>query len=262
MHTYHNKPILSVKNLSKAYGENPVLSQVALELNKGEVVCLLGESGVGKTTLFHLMAGLSKPDSGCILLNDGDITGQTGRLGYMLQKDLLLPYKTVLDNVCLPFTLANEKKEAAYAKALPLFPLFGLSGYEKCYPAQLSGGMRQRAALLRTYFLNKPVLLLDEPFSALDTATKESLHHWFLQVAHAMGLSVLCITHDIDEAIFLSDRIYILKGKPGRIVHEMAINVQAPDSGEKWADKSGFKLSEAFLDYKRKLTALLSSSAM
>ena len=191
---------LEVKHVSKSFDDRPVLKDLSIELNRGELVCLLGVSGGGKTTLFNIISGLLMPDEGQVLLDGQDITGKPGNISYMLQKDLLLPYRTIEDNVALPLLLKGTKKQEARAQVSPLFAQFGLEGTQKKYPAQLSGGMRQRAALLRTYLFSQDVALLDEPFSALDTLTKSAIHRWFLDVMEQIQLSTLFITHDIDEA--------------------------------------------------------------
>ena len=207
-------------------------------------------SGAGKTTLFNIISGLMEPEEGKVYLSGEEITGKAGKISYMLQKDLLLPYQTVLGNVALPLLIRGVKKEEAYAEAARHFGEFGLAGTEHRYPSQLSGGMRQRAALLRTYLFSQNVALLDEPFSALDTITKGAIHTWYLEVMERIRLSTLFITHDIDEAILLSDRIYILSGKPGRIVAELAIREPKPRSAQ-------FPLTGEFLQYKREIIRLL-----
>ena len=243
--------ILQAEHITKAYGEKQVLGDITLHLNEGELVCLLGVSGVGKTTLFNVLSGLTLPDSGKILLNDRDITGKTGELSYMLQKDLLLEHKTVLDNVALPLILSGKKKADARQQAAQYFERFGLAGTEKKYPSQLSGGMRQRAALLRTYMCGNQVALLDEPFSALDTLTRSSIQEWYLSIMEEIKLSTIFITHDIDEAILLSDRIYIMGGSPAVIVSEFAIEEERPRNHD-------FVLTDSFIRYKREIRALLS----
>ena len=219
---------LEVKQVSKSFEGRPILEDVSIELNRGELVCLLGVSGGGKTTLFNIISGLLSPDRGQILLDGRDITCQPGNVSYMLQKDLLLPYRTIQDNVALPLLLKGVKKQEARAQASAMFHQFGLEGTQKKYPAQLSGGMRQRAALLRTYLFSQEIALLDEPFSALDTLTKSEIHRWYLKVMEEIQLSTLFITHDIDEAILLSDRIYLLSGQPGRITGEIVIREPKP----------------------------------
>ena len=167
---------LRVEHVSKSFDGRAILEDVSITLREGELVSLLGVSGGGKTTLFNIIAGLLPPDKGEVYLNGENITGKSGHVSYMLQKDLLLPYRTVEDNVALPLILKGVKKEEARKQAAALFEDFGLAGTEKLWPAQLSGGMRQRAALLRTYLFSKDVALLDEPFSALDTLTWHSTH--------------------------------------------------------------------------------------
>lgn len=237
---------LKVTNVSFAYDGTDIISDINLELHSGELVCLLGSSGGGKTTLFNVISGLHHPHTGTVMLDGEDITGKPGRISYMLQKDLLLPYRSIEDNVALPLLLKGEKKKIAREKVSPYFEEFGLEGTQKKYPSQLSGGMRQRAALLRTYMFSGDVALLDEPFSALDTLTKSEMHRWYLEVMDKIHLSTLFITHDIDEAILLSDRIYLLTGKPGRITEEIVIREPKPR-------RKDFNLTGEFLEYKRQI---------
>ena len=237
---------LKVSGITFAYEETPVLADVSLELHEQELVSILGASGCGKTTLFHIISGLHKPQQGKVVLNGKDITGCPGQISYMMQKDLLLPYRTIEDNVILPLLLKGEKKKEARKKVSLYFEEFGLEGTQKKYPRQLSGGMRQRAALLRTYMFSGDVALLDEPFSALDTLTKGEMHRWYLDVMDKIHLSTLFITHDIDEAILLSDRICLLSGKPGRVTEEIVIEEPRPRKKE-------FNLTEEFLEYKRRI---------
>lgn len=243
-------PVLEVKGVSKSFDGEEIIRDISLELKEGEIVSLLGVSGGGKTTLFNIIAGLNTPDEGNIYLEGQEITGKPGNISYMLQKDLLLPYRTLLDNVALPLTIRGMKKSEAREKAAGYFEEFGLGGAEKKYPAEISGGMKQRAALLRTYLFSEKVALLDEPFSALDMLTKASVHEWYLDVMEKIKLSTLFITHDIDEAILLSDRIYLLTGKPGSITKEIVIKEPKPR-------KKDFNLSENFLQYKREIISHL-----
>lgn len=242
--------LLSAEHITQGYGEKIILEDINLVLNRGEIVSLLGVSGTGKTTLFHVLSGLTKPREGRVLLNGEDVTGKPGKISYMLQKDLLFQHKKILDNVALPLLLAGETKEGARKKADPYFLEFGLDGTQELYPSQLSGGMRQRAALLRTWLSSQGVALLDEPFSALDTITKASVHTWYLDIMSRIDLSTLFITHDMDEAVLLSDRIYILKGRPGHITDEIVIREAKPRAED-------FALSQSFLDYKREILAKL-----
>ena len=241
---------LEVRHVSFAYEHTNVIEDISLTLNENELVCLLGVSGSGKTTLFNVISGLQKPDLGSVLLNGNDITGKPGNVSYMLQKDLLLPYRTIEDNVALPLMIKGVNKREAREKASKHFADFGLEGTQKRFPSELSGGMRQRAALLRTYMFSGEVALLDEPFSALDALTKHDIHSWYLGVMSRIKLSTLFITHDIDEAILLSDRIYLLNGKPGRITDEIII--ERPGN-----TRDDFDLTGEFLDYKRMILSKL-----
>jgi len=243
--------VLEVKDVSKSFDEEQIINRISIELHEGELVSLLGVSGGGKTTLFNIISGLSLPDEGNVWIDNGEVTGKPGNVSYMLQKDLLLPYRTILDNVALPLIIRGMKKKEAREKAAPYFAEFGLAGTEKKYPAQLSGGMKQRAALLRTYLFSQKVALLDEPFSALDMLTKQAMHEWYLDVMEKIKLSTLFITHDIDEAILLSDRIYLLTGKPGEITKEIVIRELKPRTQD-------FKLTEEFLQYKKEILQHLS----
>lgn len=232
------------------FGDRTIIKDISISAEEGELVSLLGVSGSGKTTLFNCIAGLYQPASGQILLDGQDITGQTGHISYMLQKDLLLPYKTIEDNVALPLIIRGTPKKEARAEASGHFEEFGLEGTQKKYPKQLSGGMRQRAALLRTYLFSDNVALLDEPFSALDTITKGKIHRWYLDVMEKIRLTTIFITHDINEAILLSDRIYIMTGSPGQIHSE--IRVAAPRG-----QRQEYDLTDEFMEYKRQIMGLL-----
>ncbi|MCI6005853.1 MAG: ABC transporter ATP-binding protein [Blautia sp.] len=237
---------LIVKNVSKSFDGRTIIRNINVTLHEGELVCLLGVSGGGKTTLFNVISGLTLPDEGQVFLDGEEITGKPGKISYMLQKDLLLPYRTIEDNVALPLIIKGMSKKEARKQAAPYFEEFGLEGTEKKYPRQLSGGMRQRAALMRTYMFSRNVALLDEPFSALDTITKGNMHTWYLNIMEQIHLSTLFITHDIDEAILLSDRIYLLTGKPGEITQEIVIREPKPR-------RADFNLTEEFLQYKRRI---------
>lgn len=242
---------LEVHNVSYSYdGKTNVIENINLTLGKGELVSLLGVSGGGKTTLFNVIAGLNPPQAGEILLDGVNIAGIPGKISYMMQKDLLLPYRTIEDNVALPLLIHGTKKAEARKKVGAYFTEFGIEGTQKQYPAELSGGMRQRAALLRTYMFSGDVALLDEPFSALDTLTKSEMHRWYLDVMESIKLSTIFITHDIDEAILLSDRIYLLGGRPGTIAEEIVIREPKPR-------RRDFNLTEDFLSYKRQILNFL-----
>ena len=238
---------LETKNLTMRFGSETIIRNISIAVDQGELVSLLGVSGSGKTTLFNCISGIYKPVSGNVILDGEDITGTTGHISYMLQKDLLLPYKTIVDNVALPLIIKGMKKKEAREKVGAYFEEFGIEGTQKRYPVELSGGMKQRAALLRTYLFSAQVALLDEPFSALDTLTKSEMHRWYLDVMDRIKLSTLFITHDVDEAILLSDRIYLLDGMGG-LTDEIVIKEPKPRRKE-------FVLSEEFLQYKRDIIA-------
>ncbi len=245
--------LLRTEGITKSYGDRTIIRDISIHLEQGELVSLLGLSGSGKTTLLNIISGLVKPDTGRVFLSGREITGQPGKISYMLQKDLLLEHKRVIDNVSLPLVIHGLKKEEARAKADPLFARFDLAGTQMLYPSQLSGGMRQRAALLRTYLGSSGTILLDEPFSALDMITRTQLHGWYLDMMEKMNLSTVLITHDVDEAILLSDRIYLLTGSPGEIHHELPVRVPR-------AERMDFGLQPEFVVFKRQIRDILQSS--
>lgn len=236
---------LIAKGITVDFDGERIIEDISVTLNEGEIVSLLGVSGSGKTTLFNALSGLQPPLEGKVLLEGEDITGRPGKISYMLQKDLLLRHYKVIDNVSLPLVLKGMSKKKAREKAAPYFAQFGLEGTQEKYPHELSGGMRQRCALLRTYLTGSEVALLDEPFSALDTLTKRAVHKWYLDIMKKINLSTLFVTHDIDEAILLSDRVYILSGKPGRITKEIVVDLPKPRS----------TLSDEFLFYKKLISS-------
>ena len=224
--------LLSLSEINKSFDSRQVLKNINLNISQGEFVSLVGVSGSGKSTLLNIIAGLEKPDSGLVLLNGESLNGKTGKVSYMFQKDLLFPYYTILDNVILTLIISGMKKEDAQKKAEPFFAQFGLEGTQKKYPKQLSGGMKQRAAFLRTYLSSKTLMLLDEPFSALDMITKNQMHEWYLNVISKLKLTTLLITHDIEEAILLSDRILIMnnvnKNEDSNVIDEIKVELPFP----------------------------------
>ena len=242
--------VLQARSITKSYQGEDIIRDVSLSLAQGELVALLGVSGVGKSTLFNVLSGLERPDSGVVELDGEDVTGLPGRMSYMLQKDLLLPHKKILDNAALPLVIRGEGKKAARTQAAEYFDTFGLAGTEEKYPAQLSGGMRQRAALLRTFLGGGRVVLLDEPFSALDALTKRELHRWYMEMMDKLKLTTLLITHDVDEAVLLSHRVYIMSGQPGRITAELTVDCPHPRGLD-------FALSGEFIASKKKILTLL-----
>jgi ABC-type nitrate/sulfonate/bicarbonate transport system ATPase subunit len=191
-------------------------------------VSLIGPSGCGKSTIFNIVAGLEAPTTGRVLIDGNDATGFIGNVGYMLQKDLLLPWRTVLDNVALGMEIRGTPLAEARQRALPLLQRYGLAGFELQYPSVLSGGMRQRAALLRTLLVERDVVLLDEPFGALDAQTKSQMQDWLLQIFAEFGRTVVFVTHDVEEAVYLSDEIHVMVSHPGRVVETLPIDLPRP----------------------------------
>ena len=217
------KNILEVKNLSYSFGNNPILKNINIHVNENEMVAIVGSSGVGKSTLFNLIAGVLKKQTGEITIDGSN--DYIGKVAYMLQKDLLFEHKTIINNVILPLIIAKVNKKEALEEGNKILKQFNLDKYANKYPQQLSGGMRQRVALIRTYMFKRKIFLLDEAFSALDAITKKELHKWYLDLKKEFNLTTLLITHDIEEAVFLSDRIYILGNKPGEIIEEIKIKI-------------------------------------
>lgn len=214
---------LQLKHISFAYGETKILENINLHVNHGEFVTILGTSGVGKTTLFHLIAGLLDKQQGDIYLDNVELPKH--HVSYMLQKDVLLPHKTVVENVMLPKLIQGVSKEVAKNDAMTVLKQFQLEQYATVYPHELSGGMKQRIALLRTYMFGHSLFLLDEAFSALDALTKLEVHRWYKAIHNQFDLTSVLITHDVQEAIDLSNRIYIMQGKPGKITGEFVIAI-------------------------------------
>ena len=217
------KKTLEIKNLSYSFGDNHILKDINIYVKENEMVAIVGSSGVGKSTLFNLIAGVLKKQSGEITIDGSD--DYIGKVAYMLQKDLLFEHKTIINNVILPLIIAKIDKKVALEEGRKILKQFNLEKYADKYPKQLSGGMRQRVALIRTYMFKRNIFLLDEAFSALDAITKKELHKWYLNLKEEFNLTTLLITHDIEEAIFLSDRIYILANKPGEIIKEIKIEI-------------------------------------
>lgn len=213
---HNNKLKINIDNIKKTYEDIVVLDNINIKVYEGEFVSILGPSGCGKSTIFNIIANLIDYDNGFVDIN--------GDLSYMYQKDLLLPYKTIIDNVTLPMILNRENKDIAYNKVKKYFNIFGLEGYENKYPSELSGGMKQRANFLRTYITSNDIMLLDEPFGALDSITKFNMQKWLLEVKSKVNSTILLITHDIDEAIMMSDRIYVISKKPSSVKKEFILD--------------------------------------
>ena len=235
-------PRLALDAVSATYVEDgqtlDALDDVFLAVADGELVALIGPSGCGKSTLLDIVAGLYDATSGDIRL-DGEPTPMAERLGrsaYMRQRDLLMPWRTALDNATLALEVHGVSRREARAQAAARFAEFGLAGFERAYPAQLSGGMRQRVAFLRTVLAERPLLLLDEPFGALDALNRVSMQSWLLDrwetAPPTMRQAILLVTHDVDEAIFLADRVIVLTPRPGRVAHVETIDLPRPRTRE------------------------------
>ena len=224
-------PRIELRHISKIFcGADhavPVLEDVSFKVMPGEFVTIIGTSGSGKSTLFDLCVGLLEPDGGEILI-DGKPENRAGMVGYMPQHDLLLPWRSVLNNVLIPLDIQGIPRKDSRPRALEMFPYFGLETFENEYPSSLSGGMRQRAALLRTWLMGRSTLLLDEPFGALDALTRKELQSWLLMVWREFERTVMFITHDVEEAVYLADRVIVLSSRPGVIKCELNIDLPRP----------------------------------
>jgi len=215
-----------VENLYYDYQNMPVLANINLELHKNEIIAIIGASGCGKSTLLKIICQILPYKNGNILLNNSPIS--KGDINYMPQEDLLFPWRKLSDNIILPYQIHKKKIDFKYVNEL--IKLFGLGGYENFYPHQLSGGMKKRVALLRSYLNGGKIFLLDEPFSALDAITKKKMHSWLLEVKRQLNFSVILVTHDIKEALFLSKRVYVLSGSPATIKGEFDRHLTAKES--------------------------------
>ena len=225
---------INVRNISKSLDKLFTLDDISLTVDCQEFVVILGPSGCGKSTLLNVISGLITPDQGRIELDGEDWTGRTGRISYMQQKDLLLPHKNVLDNVGIPLLLKGIPKIEAQNTVRGYLKDFGLEGFEKYYPRQLSGGMRQRAALLRTYLFTSDIMLLDEPFASLDAITRRKMQLWLKELCNNYRPSVLFVTHDIDEALLLADTVYVLTSRPAKVQLKIKIPPTNSDSREEF----------------------------
>ena len=228
-------PLLELRGLSKRFGAVQALDGFGLDVQPGEFVTVVGPSGCGKSTLFNIVAGLDEPDDGGILRFKGrgcHAKELLGQVSFMPQRDLLLPWRNVVDNAILANEIEGANRREARAKALSMLPEFGLAGFEKQYPHQLSGGMRQRVALMRTFLFERELMLLDEPFGALDALTRSMMQRWLLDVWQRHRRTILFITHDVDEAIFLGDRVVVMTARPGAVKLMREVNLPRPRAAE------------------------------
>ena len=246
---------LRAESVRHDFGDTPALASTTLEVADGEFASLVGPSGCGKSTLFNIVSGLIQPTSGRVFLDEREVTGQTGHVGYMLQKDLLLPWRTVTQNIVLGAALHGRVTRQDKEEAVELARRYGLGDFVDHYPHALSGGMRQRVALMRTLAFHKDVMLLDEPFGALDSQTRLRMQQWLLDVWVDQQRTVLFITHDVDESIFLSDRVHVMSARPGSIRATFEIDLPRPRSFE-------ILTSDAFTELKREILALIYSETL
>ena len=240
MSSYQSK--IKLKNINKSFDNMEILRDITIEVNKGELVSILGPSGSGKSTIFNILTDIINSDSGEKEIN-GDIS-------YMYQKDTMVPWKKVIDNIGIPLIFKGKSKKEAREEVKKHIDEFGLSGFEYKYPNKLSGGMKQRANFLKTYLTSKDIILLDEPFGALDAITKRKMQNWLLELISKMNSTILFITHDIEEAILLSDRIYIISEKPAVIKKEIKVSLNK----EKYEN---IATSEEFIKIKKEILSII-----
>ena len=245
-------PKLEIRRVTKHFRVDgqlvAALQDASLHLGQGEFVTLLGPSGCGKSTLLNIACGLLQPDQGDVLLDNKAAPDRLGQVAYMPQRDLLLPWRNVLSNVLLGPELAGRPEGEARAEAMDLMPLFGLDGFEAAMPSTLSGGMKQRAALLRTFLLHREVMLLDEPFGALDALTRARLQSWLTGIWERFRKTILFVTHDVEEAVFLSDRVFVMSPRPGSIRLQVPVLLPRPRSRELLDQRDFIELKQSLLN--------------
>ncbi|MEO8685561.1 MAG: ABC transporter ATP-binding protein [Devosia sp.] len=236
---------LDLSDIRKSFDGLDVLGGISLRVKRGEFVSILGPSGAGKSTLFRLLTGGLVPDGGEIRF-DGAALSDSRPFAFMPQRDALMPWRRIIDNTTLGLEVQGASRSSARAKVRPLFAEFGLDGFELHYPSQLSGGMRQRAALLRTVVQDRAMLLLDEPFGALDALTRTGMQRWLMTMWARHNWTALLVTHDVREAVFLSDRIYALTARPARVMREFIVPI--PRSSRHLASAEASRIEAEILD--------------
>jgi len=244
-----SQPKLEIKNLSLSF-EKEVIKNISLQVEEGEIVSIIGPSGCGKSTLFNIISGILVQNKGIIKINGKEEKQRQGKFGYMFQEPLLFPWLKITENIMLGYEIKGIKKNEAKIKALDLLKKFDLFEYANSYPDSLSGGMKQKAALLRTIAFNSSIMLLDEPFGSLDAITRSSLHLYLLEIWKRLKLTIIITTHDIREAIFLSDRVYVLSKKPAMAIDCLKVNLSRPR-------KIDNVTSAKFVELEKKLMNLL-----
>ena len=243
--------LLEMRAVTKTFDRVTALARFDAAVAPGEFVTVVGPSGCGKSTLFNIVAGLEEPDAGGILRFEGKschAADLLGRVSFMPQRDLLLPWRNVIDNAILALEVEGIPRKDARAKALRMLPEFGLAGFESQYPHQLSGGMRQRVALMRTFLFERDLMLLDEPFGALDALTRAMMQRWLLDVWQKYRRTILFITHDVDEAIFLGDRVLVMTARPGSVKLEQTVDLPRPRRPEIVTAPEFIRLKRTLLD--------------
>lgn len=252
------RPLIEMRQVSKTFGAVKALENLEVSIRPGELVTVVGPSGCGKSTLFNILAGLEEPDPGAILRLKGASSTASdllGKVSFMPQRDLLLPWRNVIDNAILALEIEGMPRAEARKLAMDMLPEFGLAGFEAQYPNQLSGGMRQRVALMRTFLFKRDLMLLDEPFGALDALTRTMMQRWLLDVWQKHKRTVLFITHDVDEAIFLGDRVLVMTARPGRVKLEQAVDLPRPR-------KADIVTSPEFIALKKTLLEAIEEESM
>jgi ABC-type nitrate/sulfonate/bicarbonate transport system ATPase subunit len=250
--------MLALDHVGKTFGLLQVLGPVDLAIQPGEFVTLVGPSGCGKSTLFNIVAGLLDADPGSVVSLRGKTSAakdMLGQVAFMPQRDLLLPWRNVIDNAVIAIEIEGTPRAEARRRAAAMLPEFGLAGFGHQYPHQLSGGMRQRVALMRTFLFERDLMLLDEPFGALDALTRIMMQRWLLDVWQRHRRTVLFITHDVDEAIFLGDRVLVMSARPGAIKLEAAVDLPRPRA-------PGVITTAPFTDLKRRLLDAIEEESM
>ncbi|WP_338471164.1 ABC transporter ATP-binding protein [Niallia sp. XMNu-256] len=246
--------VLEFKNVSFQYQTEKivtpesVLNEINFHIHEGEFVSIIGASGSGKSTIFRLITGLEQPSQGEIHLNGKNTNDRLGQIGYMPQQDLLMPWRTIMENAMLPLEIKGVPKDEAQLQISELLVEFGLRGVEHDFPSDLSGGMRQRVSFLRTVLSGSNILLLDEPFSALDAITRLTMQEWLLEQWVKWKKTILFITHDVDEALFLSDRIFILQPKPVSTIEDIKVPLSRPRGIRDLAQSEVIVLKEVLID--------------
>ncbi len=250
--------LLALRGVSKTYGRTVALRELDLSVPSGEFVTLVGPSGCGKSTLFNMVAGLEEPDAGGTMRFKGRSCRASellGQVAFMPQRDLLLPWRSVIDNAILANEIEGAPRRQARERARRMVPEFGLAGFEDQYPHQLSGGMRQRVALMRTFLFEREMMLLDEPFGALDALTRTIMQRWLLDVWERHRRTILFITHDVDEAIFLGDRVLVMTARPGRVKLERRVDLPRPRH-------ASLVLTPGFIALKREILDAIEEESM